>query len=43
MGEYIAWMRIGKCQMLSVKHTDYGAHNSASKIAGTVYSEMESI
>lgn len=30
-----------KCQVLSVKHTDYKAHNG--QIAGTIFSEMESI
>lgn len=41
MVEYIVRMRIGKCQMLSVKHTNYEVHNG--KMAGTVYSEMETI
>lgn len=41
MVEYIVRMRIGKCQMLSVKHTDNEAYNG--KIAGIVYSEMETI
>lgn len=41
MGEYIARMGLGECQMLSVKHTDDDAYNG--KIAGTVYSGMESI